>query len=131
LHLPIAGTSQIALMAGDLLAEQKRDAEEKLKEICDRIQRQLPAGEVSLHTNCLVQEALLTDAVEQMTSEEGYSLVVMGKTGSGNSLEELHNRPKSIIVSDICRGEGKVPPSFLRSLLKIYFRSSNHYSYSE
>jgi nucleotide-binding universal stress UspA family protein len=88
-HLPIADTSQTALMAGDLLAEQKRDAEEKLKGICDRIQRQLPGGEASLNTNCLVQEALLTDAVGQMTSEEGYSLVVMGKTGSGNSLEEL------------------------------------------
>jgi nucleotide-binding universal stress UspA family protein len=89
-HLPVTDTSETALMAGELMAGQKEDAERKLKEICDRIQvREGEQEAPALTVNCLVQEALLADAVEQMTSGEGYGLVLMGKTGTGNSLEEI------------------------------------------
>lgn len=91
-HLPLVDTSETALMAGELLAEQKQDAENKLGEICDRIKARVGEGGQgadSLTINCLVQEALLTDAAEQMTSGEGYELVLMGKTGTGSSLEEM------------------------------------------
>lgn len=89
-HIPIADTSETALMAGELLAEQKQDAQVKLNGICERIRSRLTADEVpALTLNCLVQESLLTDAVEQMSTKEGYGLIVMGKTGTGNTLEEV------------------------------------------
>lgn len=91
-HLPVADTSETALLAAEMLAGQKQDAEKKLREICDRILNRVGSGGPEppvLTMNCLVQEALLTDAVEQMTKREGYELVLMGKTGTGNSLEEI------------------------------------------
>lgn len=89
-HLPIANTSETALMAGELLGEQIQDAEEKLHEVCRRLSERFADNHSGVpQFNCVVREALLTDAVDQMTAEDGYDLVVMGTTGGSNSLEEM------------------------------------------
>jgi nucleotide-binding universal stress UspA family protein len=89
-HIPLADTTETALMAGQLLDEQKTDAEEKLENIRRLVLNRVPEGTLRAESlNCVVVEALLTDAVVQMTTQDGYNLVVMGKTGLDFTLEEV------------------------------------------
>lgn len=90
LHLPIAETTELALMASQLMEEQKQDAQQKLEAFCERLTQKMAQEEsAGPLVTCLVREVLLSDGVEQMVTEEGYDLVVMGTTGSGDSLEEV------------------------------------------
>ncbi|MBB6612483.1 universal stress protein [Pontibacter sp. Tf4] len=89
-HLPIVDTSETALVAGELLGEQLRDAGERLKAQVMQIEERYGANRAGSFTcDYLLKEALLTDLTEHLTKNEGYDLVVMGTTGGGSALEEL------------------------------------------
>ncbi|MBF9252748.1 universal stress protein [Pontibacter sp. 172403-2] len=90
LHLPIADTSDTALVAGELLSEQTRDAGEKLRAKCLFLEQQFGANQAG-HFTCdyILKEALLTDTAAHLTKTEGYDLIVMGTTGRSSALEEL------------------------------------------
>ncbi|MFD3001691.1 universal stress protein [Pontibacter toksunensis] len=90
LHLPIVDTSETALVASELLGEQKRDAALKLNSLCIEMERKYGAnGDGGFTCDYLVKEALLTDIAEELTAQGGYDLIVMGTTGLDNTLEEL------------------------------------------
>ncbi|HEY4650527.1 MAG TPA: universal stress protein [Pontibacter sp.] len=86
-HLPIIDTSETALVAGELLDEQLRDAEERMKALVAQIVGKHSSGNFTC--DYIVREALLTDLTDHLTKHEGYDLVVMGTTGGGTALEEL------------------------------------------
>lgn len=90
LHLPIADTSDTALVAGELLGEQTRDAGEKLKAKCLFLEQQFGANQAG-HFTCdyILKEALLTDTAVYLTRNEGYDMIVMGTTGCDSTMEEL------------------------------------------
>lgn len=89
-HLPIVDTSETALVASELLGEQMRDAADKLKATVQRIEEKYGANRDGGFTcDFLLKEALLTDVAEHLSSQEGYSLVVMGTTGCDSTMEEL------------------------------------------
>ncbi|MDX5347648.1 MAG: universal stress protein [Hymenobacteraceae bacterium] len=90
IHLPIVDTSETALVASELLGEQRRDATDRLKSACGRLEQEL-GSLYSTGWSCdfRVEEALLTDMVENMVKEEGYDMVIMGTTGAGGKLEEI------------------------------------------
>jgi nucleotide-binding universal stress UspA family protein len=86
-HLPLLGTSETALAAGEVLGEHKRQAQEKLHALARYLTEKHQAPRVQI--NCLVKEALLVDAVQQLTQSEDFDLVVIGATGGSNTLEEI------------------------------------------
>ncbi|WP_114779060.1 universal stress protein [Botryobacter ruber] len=89
-HLPIVDTSETALIAGELLGEQMRDAGEKLNALKRHMEEKYGANRNESFTcDYILKEALLTDIAEHLTTDEAYDLVVMGTTGGGNTLEEL------------------------------------------
>jgi len=89
-HLPIVDTSETALVASELLGEQMRDAEMRLKDICLQIEQEHGAnGAGGFTCDYVLKEALLTDITDHLTKTSGYDLIVMGTTGGGNALEEL------------------------------------------
>ncbi|QCR21278.1 universal stress protein [Pontibacter sp. SGAir0037] len=89
-HLPIIDTSETALVASELLGEQMRAAEDRLRTACLTLeQNQVTNREGGFTCDYILKEALLTDLAEQLTKQEGYDLIVMGTTGVGNKLEEL------------------------------------------
>jgi nucleotide-binding universal stress UspA family protein len=86
-HLPLLGTAETALAAGEVLGEHKRHATEKLHALVrhlSEVHRERP-----LQINYLVKEALLVDAVAKLTKTEGIDLVIIGSTGGNNTLEEI------------------------------------------
>ena len=90
LHLPIVDTSETALVASELLGEQKRDAAVKLDSLCLEIEKQYGAnGDGGFTCDYIVKEALLTDIAEELTAAGAYNLIVMGTTGLDNTVEEL------------------------------------------
>jgi nucleotide-binding universal stress UspA family protein len=89
-HLPIVDTSETALVASELLGEQMRDAEVKLKALCLQMEERHGANRGGGFTcDYVLKEALLTDITEHLTKTQGYDLVVMGTTGGGSAIEEL------------------------------------------
>ncbi|MFT2009598.1 universal stress protein [Pontibacter sp. 13R65] len=88
-HLPVVDTSETALIASELLQEQIRDAGEKMTALQQELEQKFGANNGAFTCDYLVKEALLTDIAGQLTSTEGYDLVVMGTTGGGSTLEEL------------------------------------------
>ncbi|MBD1397065.1 universal stress protein [Pontibacter sp. JH31] len=89
-HLPIVDTSETALVASELLGEQMKDADIRLKELCQRMEQLHGANrEGGFACDYILKEALLTDITEHLTKTSGYDLIVMGTTGGGNALEEL------------------------------------------
>ncbi|WP_242916931.1 universal stress protein [Pontibacter liquoris] len=89
-HLPIVDTSDTAMVASELLGEQTRDANERLKAKCLFLEEQYGANRGGGFTcDYLVKEALLTDMAKQLTGDEGYDLIVMGTTGCDSTMEEL------------------------------------------
>ncbi|WP_242927417.1 universal stress protein [Pontibacter vulgaris] len=89
-HLPIVDTSETALVASELLGEQMRDAEGRLKELCMQTSEKYSSKSSAGFTcDYILREALLTDITEHLTKNEGYDLIVLGTTGVGNALEEL------------------------------------------
>lgn len=90
MHLPIVDTSDTALVAGELLGEQMRDAGEKLKAKCRFLEEQSGANRAGNFTcDYILKEALLTDLAGHLTEAGGYDLIVMGTTGRDNAMEEL------------------------------------------
>ncbi|MEJ8801635.1 universal stress protein [Pontibacter sp. H249] len=89
-HLPIVDTSETALVASELLGEQMRDANEKLKSLCRQLEETHGANRGGNFTcDYVLKEALLTDVTEHLTKHEGYDLIVMGTTGCDSTMEEL------------------------------------------
>ncbi|WP_192821416.1 universal stress protein [Rufibacter sp. LB8] len=90
LHLPIMDTSESAMMASQVLDEQRRTATDKLHSLSLHLQGLFgETGGARYVTDSKVQEAFLADAVERMALEEGVDFVVLGTTGGGNRLEEI------------------------------------------
>ncbi|TPE42898.1 universal stress protein [Pontibacter mangrovi] len=89
-HLPIVDTSETALVASELLGEQVRTATEKLKATVLQLEEKYGANRDGGFTcDYLLKEALLTDVAEQLSSQQGYDLIVMGTTGCDSTMEEL------------------------------------------
>ncbi|WP_026463200.1 universal stress protein [Adhaeribacter aquaticus] len=86
LHLPKIGTTDAAFAATEASGEQRRQAIDKLNALCRHLSE---THGHQLKVDYLVQENLLGDAVEELTEEGGYTLVVVGSTGGGNTLEEI------------------------------------------
>lgn len=86
IHLPLLGTSETAMSAGEILEEHKRHATEKLQALIRYLSEKHPQP---LQINYLVKEALFLDAVERMVKKEGHDFVVIGSTGGSNTLEEI------------------------------------------
>lgn len=90
LHLPIVDTSETALVASELLGEQKRDAAVKLDALVLEIEKKYGAnGDGGFTCDYILKEALLTDIANELTGPGGYDLIVMGTTGLDNTMEEL------------------------------------------
>ncbi|MCC9166923.1 universal stress protein [Pontibacter harenae] len=91
IHLPIVDTSEMALVAGELLNEQLQDSKERLVKLCQFIEAQHGANQQAGGFTCdyIVKEALLTDIVKDLTNLEGFDLIVMGTTGVNSTLEEI------------------------------------------
>jgi len=87
LHLPMLETTETALAAGDLLAEHRSQATDKLHAMVSHFSVKHPGK--PLQIDYLVRESLLTDTIQELTRHQGYDLVVMGTTGGGNTLEEI------------------------------------------
>jgi nucleotide-binding universal stress UspA family protein len=60
-HLPIVDTSETALVASELLGEQMRDAEERLKTLCQELSARRSTDDGYLSCDYILREALLTD----------------------------------------------------------------------
>ena len=90
LHLPIADTSDTAIVASETLGEQTREAGEKLKAKCLFLEQQFGANQAG-HFTCdyILKEALLIDTAVHLTKTEGYDLIVMGTTSRSSTIEEL------------------------------------------
>ncbi|MBA9076228.1 universal stress protein [Rufibacter quisquiliarum] len=90
LHLPIMDTSESAMMAAQVLDEQRLIASDKLHSLSLYLQGLFgQLGGANFVIDSKVQEAFLADAVERLVKEEGFDFVVMGTTGGGNALEEI------------------------------------------
>jgi nucleotide-binding universal stress UspA family protein len=89
LHLPMMDTTESALMASQVLDEQRRVAGDKLQSLAMHLQNLSGEGGGTFVMDSKVQEAFLADAVERLVKEEGYDFVVLGTTGGGNTLEEI------------------------------------------
>jgi nucleotide-binding universal stress UspA family protein len=90
LHLPMMDTTESALMASQVLDEQRRISADKLQSLAMHLQSLYgEAGGISFALDTKVQEAFLADAVERLVQEEGHDFVVLGTTGGGNTLEEI------------------------------------------
>lgn len=90
LHLPIVDTSETALVASELLGEQKLDAAGKLDLLVLEMEKKYGAnGDGGFTCDYILKEALLTDIANELTAHEGYNLIVMGTTGLDNTMEEL------------------------------------------
>ncbi|RNI23010.1 universal stress protein [Rufibacter latericius] len=90
LHLPMIDTTESALMASQVLDEQRRVSSDKLQSLSHHLQSMLAeSGGGAVDVDTKVQEAFLADAVERLVHEEGYNFIVMGTTGGGNTLEEI------------------------------------------
>ncbi|AMM50015.1 universal stress protein UspA [Rufibacter sp. DG15C] len=87
LHLPMLDTTETAMVASQMLDEQRRHAADKLHSLALHLQTMPNAG--AMQIDFRVQEAFLADAIERLTKEENYDFVVMGTTGGGNTLEEI------------------------------------------
>ncbi|AKQ46040.1 universal stress protein UspA [Rufibacter radiotolerans] len=89
LHLPMMDTTESALMASQVLDEQRRMAGDKLQSLGMHLQNLFGEGGATFVMDSKVQEAFLADAVERLVKEEGFDFVVLGTTGGGNTLEEI------------------------------------------
>lgn len=90
LHLPIVDTSETALVASELLGEQKRDAAVKLDAMVLEMENRYGANRDGGFTcDYILKEALLSDIANELTASGGYGLIVMGTTGLDNTMEEL------------------------------------------
>ncbi|WP_181307137.1 universal stress protein [Rufibacter sp. XAAS-G3-1] len=90
LHLPMMDTTESALMASQVLDEQRRISSDKLHSLVLYLQSMFDGvGGAAFAADTKVQEAFLADAVERLVQEEGYDFVVLGTTGGGNTLEEI------------------------------------------
>lgn len=87
LHLPILDTSEAAMVAAEVLGEQRLQAKEKLNALGHYLTETNRGA--NLKIDYLVKDALLSDEVKHLTDSEGYDLVVIGSTGGGNTLEEI------------------------------------------
>jgi len=87
LHLPMLDTTEAAMAAGDVLSEHRRQATDKLHALVRFVSEK--HQNKPLQIDFLVRESLLTDAIQELTRHQGYTLVVMGSTGGGNTLEEI------------------------------------------
>jgi len=85
-HLPMLDTTETAMVAAEVLGEQKRHAKDKLHALCHYLTEKYHN---QIQINYLVREALLGDEIKSLTDTEGYDLVVLGSTGGGNTLEEI------------------------------------------
>ncbi len=86
-HLPLIDTTETALVATEVLEDQKQHAIEKLNRICQHLTEKYGLG--FCEYNFVVKEALLSDAVKNMCRQESYDMVVVGTSGGGNTLEEI------------------------------------------
>ncbi|ALJ00138.1 universal stress protein [Rufibacter tibetensis] len=90
LHLPIMDTTESALMASQVLDDQRRVSSDKLHGLSLHLQSLFSAsGGFTSSIDTRVQEAFLADAMERLVHEEGFDFVVLGTTGGGNTLEEI------------------------------------------
>ncbi|WP_207431459.1 universal stress protein [Sabulibacter ruber] len=90
LHLPVMDTTESALMASQVLDEQRRKASDKLHSLSMHLQNLFgEVGGATFVTDSKVHEAFLADAVERLVKEEGYDFIVLGTNGGGNTLEEI------------------------------------------
>ncbi|MBC3541115.1 universal stress protein [Rufibacter sediminis] len=89
LHLPLMDTSESALMASQVLDEQRRVSADKLYSLSLHLQNLHGEKGGVFQTDTKVMEAFLADAVERLVHEEGYDFIVLGTTGGGNTLEEI------------------------------------------
>ena len=87
LHLPILDTTEAAMVATEVLGEQRRQAKEKLHALAHYLTE--TNRDMNLRIDYLVKDALLGDEVKHLTDSEGYDLVIIGSTGGGNTLEEI------------------------------------------
>ncbi|MGV3588987.1 MAG: universal stress protein [Adhaeribacter sp.] len=87
LHLPMLDTTETAMVATEVLGEQRRYAQEKLHALSHYLNEKHRS--YNLQTDFLIKESLLGDEVKRLTETQGYDLVVIGSTGGGNSLEEI------------------------------------------
>jgi nucleotide-binding universal stress UspA family protein len=87
LHLPILDTTETAMVAAEVLSEQRRHANDKLHALSHHLTETHRAN--NLQVDYVVKESLLADEVKYLTQAEGYDLVVIGSTGGGNTLEEI------------------------------------------
>ncbi|QHL87029.1 universal stress protein [Nibribacter ruber] len=87
LHLPMLDTTESAMVASQMLDEQRRYSADKLHAMALHLQTLPNAGAMAIDYR--VQEAFLADAIERLTKEEDFDFVVMGTTGGGNTLEEI------------------------------------------
>ncbi|GGK85076.1 universal stress protein [Rufibacter glacialis] len=90
LHLPLMDTTESALMASQVLDEQRRVSSDKLHGLTLHLQNTFSnTGGPTFMMDTRVQEAFLSDAVERLVKEEGFDFIVIGTTGGGNTLEEI------------------------------------------
>ncbi|MFC6999105.1 universal stress protein [Rufibacter roseus] len=90
LHLPVLDTSESAMMASQVLDDQRRAASDKLHSLSLHLEDLFEVtGGAKFVVDSKVQEAFLADAVERLVLGEGYDFVVLGTTGGGNTLEEI------------------------------------------
>ncbi|GEO02706.1 universal stress protein UspA [Adhaeribacter aerolatus] len=87
LHLPILDTTETAMVASEVLSEQRRHAQEKLHALSHYLSEKHRAEHLQI--DYLVKESLLGDEVKRLTETQGYDMVVIGSTGGGNTLEEI------------------------------------------
>ena len=87
LHLPMLDTTESAMVASQMLDEQRRYAADKLHAMALHL-KTLPNAS-NMEVEYKVQESFLADAIERLTKEEQFDFVVMGTTGGGNTLEEI------------------------------------------
>lgn len=87
LHLPMLDTTETALVAGEVLEEQKQQAINKMRSLIHYLTQKY--ADKHLQVDYLVREDLLADCVQHLTKTAGYDLVVIGSTGGGNTLEEI------------------------------------------
>jgi len=87
LHLPMLDTTEAAMAAGDVLSDHRRQATDKLHALVQFVSEK--HQNKPLQIDYLIRESLLTDAIQELTRHQGYTLVVMGTTGGSNTLEEI------------------------------------------
>lgn len=105
LHLPVLDTSESAMMASQVLDDQRRMAADKLHSLSLHLSDLFgETGGAKFVVESKVQEAFLADAVERLVLEEGFDFVVLGTTGGGNTLEEIMigSNTESVIAQVKC-----------------------------